>query len=89
MVGPDAATMMANVTNLAWFGPLKGLQKLFFRTPMVHAFILGSEAYHDYYRWPLKDRRVFEQWREATPWGRLFQEYERRGVSAGPVATGA
>lgn len=62
--------------NLAWFGPLKPMQKLFFRTPMVHAFIFGSEAYHDYYRWPLKDRKVFEQWRRETHWGKLFQKYE-------------
>ncbi len=62
--------------NLAWFGPLKSMQKLFFHTPMVHAFILGSEAYHDYYRWPLKDRRTFEEWREKTEWGKLFQQYE-------------
>jgi uncharacterized protein (DUF362 family) len=64
--------------NLAWFGPLRGMQKLFFRTPMVHFFIFGSEAYHDYYRWPLKDRAVFEQWKEGTPWGSLFRDYEKR-----------
>ncbi len=68
--------------NLAWFGPLKGMQNLFFRTPMVHAFIIGSEAYHDYYRWPLRDRHVFEIWRATTPWGKLFAEYEKRTVSA-------
>lgn len=62
--------------NLAWFGPLKSMQKLFFHTPMVYAFIFGSEAYHDYYRWPLKDRKTFEQWRENTHWGKLFQKYE-------------
>ncbi|MBI1803453.1 MAG: DUF362 domain-containing protein [Ignavibacteriae bacterium] len=62
--------------NLAWFGPLKGMQKLFFHTPMVHAFILGSEAYHDYYRWPLKDRKTFEDWRKNTHWGQLFRQYE-------------
>ncbi len=67
--------------NLAWFGPLKGMQNLFFRTPMVHAFIFGSEAYHDYYRWPVKDRRIFERWRSGTPWGALFRTYERRGES--------
>jgi uncharacterized protein (DUF362 family) len=75
--------------NLAWFGPLKGMQKLFFRTPMVHAFILGSETYHDYYRWPVRDRKVFEQWRLNTPWGRLFQEYERRGTAVPAVPAGA
>ncbi|MBP1648919.1 MAG: hypothetical protein H6Q30_2364 [Bacteroidetes bacterium] len=72
--------------NLAWFGPLKGLQKLFFRTPLVHAFILGSETYHDYYRWPVKDRQVFEEWKRRTPWGRLFTDYEAREQSAGSMS---
>ncbi len=63
--------------NLAWFGPLRAFQKLFFRTPMVHAFVLGSELYHDYYRWPFRDRRVFNSWCETTSWGHLFQEYGR------------
>jgi hypothetical protein len=71
--------------NLAWFGPLKGMQKLFFRTPMVHAFIFGSEAYHDYYRWPLRDRHVFELWRATTPWGQLFAEYEKRPAGSVPA----
>ncbi len=66
--------------NLAWFGPLKGMQNLFFRTPMVLAFIFGSEAYHDYYRWPIRDRRIFEKWRAGTPWGILFQKYERNST---------
>ncbi|MGA9121429.1 MAG: DUF362 domain-containing protein [Bacteroidota bacterium] len=61
--------------NLAWFGPLRGLQKLFFHTPMVHAFVMGSEIYHDYYRWPLKDKRVFAHWRDNTSWGQMFQQY--------------
>jgi uncharacterized protein (DUF362 family) len=65
--------------NMAWFGPLKGMQNLFFRTPMVHAFIFGSEAYHDYYRWPLRDRQVFEHWKSTTPWGGLFESYESKG----------
>ncbi len=62
--------------NLAWFGPLRPMQRLFFRTPMVHLFIFGSEAYHDYYRWPLRDRQVFEEWKASTGWGKLFQKYE-------------
>ena len=64
--------------DLLWFGPLKGFQKLFFHTPLVHLFIFGSEAYHDYYRWPLKDRRTFERWKRDTAWGQLFEQYETR-----------
>ena len=56
---------------------MKRFQKLFFHTPLVNVFIFGSEAYHDYYRWPLKDRRTFENWKAETAWGRLFEAYER------------
>jgi uncharacterized protein (DUF362 family) len=62
--------------DLLWFGPLKGLQKLFFHTPLVNIFILASELYHDYYRWPMVDRKVFENWKKSTAWGQLFTKYE-------------
>jgi uncharacterized protein (DUF362 family) len=74
-VGDNSAS---RVGDLLWFGPLKSLQKLFFQTPLVGIFILGSELYHDYYRWPFKDRKVFKRWKRETPWGRLFAEYEPR-----------
>src|SRR5689334_1870966 len=68
-VGDNGASM---VGDALWFGPLKRFQKLFFHTPLVNVFVLGSELYHDYYRWPLRDRRVFEAWCQGTTWGRLF-----------------
>lgn len=80
-VGDNGASM---VGDLIWFGPLKRMQKLFFHTPLVKAFVLGSEVYHDYYRWPLRDRKVFEAWREQTEWGQLFDRYQERGTLAGP-----
>jgi len=61
--------------DLLWFGPLKRLQKIFFRTPFVNLFIFGSELYHDYYRWPFRDQRVFKRWLKETQWGRLFDSY--------------
>jgi len=61
--------------DLIWFGPLKRFQKLFFHTPMVNLFIAASEVYHDYFRWPVKDKRVFDKWRRGTEWGRLFDRY--------------
>ena len=64
-VGDNLASMAGDIM---WFGPLKSLQKLFFHTPLVNVFVFGSEAYHDYYRWPMKDRRTFEQWRTKTHW---------------------
>jgi hypothetical protein len=71
-VGDNGASM---VGNLLWYGPLRHLQHLFFRTPLVHLFIFGSEFYHDYYRWPVRDRRVFTRWLRSSPWGRLFDAY--------------
>jgi uncharacterized protein (DUF362 family) len=71
--------LASRVGDLLWFSPLKAIQNFFFRTPLVNVFILGSEAYHDYYRWPLKDRRVFEGWLAATGWGRLFRRYASIG----------
>jgi uncharacterized protein (DUF362 family) len=67
--------LASRVGDLLWFSPLKRIQNFFFRTPLVNIFIFGSEAYHDYFRWPLKDRRTFESWLAATPWGQLFQRY--------------
>jgi uncharacterized protein (DUF362 family) len=65
---------------LSWYGPTKVLQKLLFHTPLVHATSFVSEAYHDYYRWPTREKRIFEQWREETPWGRLFAAYLEKGT---------
>jgi len=81
-VGDNGASL---VGDLLWFSPLKRFQKLFFRTPLVKLFIFGSEAYHDYYRWPLRDRRAFERWRRDTPWGRLFARYESGEFDRAPV----
>jgi uncharacterized protein (DUF362 family) len=73
-VGDNGASVIG---DLMWFGPMKRFQKIFFHTPLVNAFIFGSEAYHDYYRWPMKDRKTFETWKDGTSWGRLFAAYER------------
>ncbi len=70
--------------DLIWFGPLKRLQKLFFRTPLVNGFILASEIYHDLYRWRLLDRRAFERWCETTEWGQLFLRYAQMGPQGQP-----
>lgn len=79
-VGDNGASL---VGDLLWFSRLKNLQKLFFRTPLVKVFIFGSEVYHDWYRWPLRDRVVFEQWKQETGWGRLFETYAKEGTLSG------
>jgi uncharacterized protein (DUF362 family) len=67
--------MASHVGDLLWFGPFKMLQKLFFHTPLVHLFVFGSESYHDWYRWPMRDRHIYEKWLNGTEWGKLFQSY--------------
>ena len=74
-VGDNIASMAG---DLLWFSPLRKFQNVFFRTPLVNFFIFGSEAYHDYYRWPIMDRRVFNKWLKTTQWGKLFGEYDPR-----------
>ena len=83
-VGDNGASVIG---DLMWFGPMKRFQKLFFHTPLVNAFIMGSEFYHDYYRWPRKDKQTFETWKSETHWGKLFDAYIH-GISeriTGPV----
>jgi len=67
-------TFASRVGHVVWFGPLKSLQKLFFHTPVVFIFILGSYLYHDYFWFPTKGKSRIRQWMK-TPWGRLFETY--------------
>jgi uncharacterized protein (DUF362 family) len=72
---------------MAWYGPTKVLQKIVTRPPLVAGPILFSEVFHDYYHWPLKEKKVFERWRESSQWGRLFAKYELEGAQgARPAA---
>jgi uncharacterized protein (DUF362 family) len=80
--------LASHAGDMLWFGPLKRMQKLLFHTPLVNAFIFASEAYHDFYRWPMKDRRTFETWKAETHWGRLFETYERGQAGPPPPRQG-
>ena len=71
-VGNNAASF---VGNLIWFGPLKSLQRLFFRTPLVYMFVFGSFFYHDFIYWPLKAKPQMEAFKKTSKWGKLFDEY--------------
>lgn len=62
----------------AWYGPTRFLQKLVLRTPLVIFPILYSEVYHDYIRWPLRERRIYQRWLAESPWGALFAHYQAR-----------
>ena len=65
----------SRVGRLLWFTPLARIQSLFFRTPLVHAFIWGSAAYHDHFWWPVHGTKRMAEIAK-TGWGQLFQAYE-------------
>ncbi|MDQ7782060.1 MAG: DUF362 domain-containing protein [Desulfomonilaceae bacterium] len=71
-VGNNTAS---RVGNFIWFGPLKPLQNLFFRTPLVYLFVFGSFFYHDYIYWPLRAKPQMESFKKTGKWGRLFDSY--------------
>lgn len=68
--------LASRVGDLLWFGPLKRLQKLFFRTPLVYIFVLASEIYHDRVWWNFKGKKIFNEWKKQSPWGRLWVRYQ-------------
>jgi uncharacterized protein (DUF362 family) len=58
-----------------YWGPLKPLEKFLLRTAVAPWSYAASIAYHDYYWYPsIGKARVREAL--ATPWGRLFRNYE-------------
>lgn len=71
---------------LSWYGPTRVLQKALFRTPLVIFPTFIGEVEQDYMHWPLKFKRVAEEWQTATDWGQLFREYQRAGCLCGQVA---
>ncbi len=71
-VGDNAASRVGDVL---WFSPMRIFQKLFFRTPLVYAFVFGSFFYHDFLWWPTKGKRIQAGVRKRTKWGKLFTSY--------------
>ncbi|MBU0976392.1 MAG: DUF362 domain-containing protein [Patescibacteria group bacterium] len=69
-------TMHKKLAWLGWYGPTKFLQKLIFHTPIVNIPILWSEVYHDYYRWNVKEKKIFKEWLKNSDWGKMFARYE-------------
>jgi Domain of unknown function (DUF362) len=70
----------SRIGDLMWFGPLKGLQKLFFHTPLVYLFVFGSFFYHDYAWYPTVGRRRIERYKRDSKWMRLFEQYPEAEV---------
>jgi hypothetical protein len=70
--------LASRVGDLLWFGALRRVQNLFFRTPLVHAFAAGSHLYHDEWWWRRHGRRRMARLERESAWGRLFASYEPR-----------
>lgn len=71
-VGNNAASV---VGKLIWFGPLRSIQRLFFRTPLVYLFVFGSFFYHDFVYWPFTAKPQMEAFKKTSKWGKLFDSY--------------
>ena len=71
-VGDNFASL---VGDFIWFGPLKWAQRFFFHTPVVYLFVFGSFFYHDYIWYPLKGKRIWNDYLK-TPWGQLFERWQ-------------
>jgi len=67
--------LASRVGHGAWFGPFASVQRLFFHTPLVYAFIFASFAYHDYVWWPTVGRVRQKRLRRTSGWARLFDAY--------------
>ncbi|MFH1824320.1 MAG: DUF362 domain-containing protein [Candidatus Firestonebacteria bacterium] len=65
----------SHIGHTLWFGPLKKIQKLFFRTPLVYLFVFSSFFYHDFIWWPLIGKKIQKEMAFNTKWGKLFQKY--------------
>jgi uncharacterized protein (DUF362 family) len=72
--------LASRVGDFIWFGPLKRVQKLFFRTPLVHLFVAGSYVYHDWIWWPLIGKRRMKALQSRGEWGRFFAGYSAGGL---------
>ena len=70
--GHNAAT---GFVKYFWWGFLSPLQKLFFHTPLVYFFVLGSYIFHDYIWYPVKGIPRVRKWLKNTKWGKLFMKY--------------
>jgi uncharacterized protein (DUF362 family) len=63
------------VGNTLWFSPMRFIQNLFFKTPLVHGFIKGSSYFHDDYWWHRHGRKRMKNVENKSQWGKLFRDY--------------
>jgi uncharacterized protein (DUF362 family) len=73
-------TLASKGQKLIYHGPLKPLEKVLLRSPLVPWSYLASRLYHDGYWYPFvgvpRKKQILD-----TDWGRLFLSYEPKGRS--------
>ena len=71
-------TLASKGQKLIYHGPLKPLEKILLRSPLVPWSYFASRLYHDGYWYPFvgipRKKKVLE-----SEWGQLFREYEPKG----------
>ena len=82
---PHQDTLASRGQKLIYWGPLKPLEHLLLRTPIVPWSFFASRLYHDGYWYPTHGKPRVKQIL-GTEWGRLFEKYGRTGTINGEQA---
>ena len=76
---PFEDTLASRGQKLIYWGPLKPLENMLLRSPIVPWSYAASRLYHDGYWYPTKGMpRVKEIL--TTDWGKLFEQYGKTGT---------
>jgi uncharacterized protein (DUF362 family) len=67
-------TFASRGQKLIYHGPLKPLEKLLLRSPLVPWSYLASNLYHNWYWYHVHGKRRIQQVKQG-PWGQLFDRY--------------
>ena len=67
-------TLASRGQKLIYWGPLKPLENLLLRSPIVPWSYFASRAYHDGFWYPINGKPRVEKIL-ATDWGKLFERY--------------
>jgi uncharacterized protein (DUF362 family) len=70
----DANTLASRGQKLIYHGPLKPLENLLLRSPIVPWAYFASRLYHDAFWYPSIGKKRVERMMDSE-WGRLFQTY--------------
>ncbi len=71
----QAQTFASRGQHMIYHGPLKPLEKILLRSPLVPWSYLASRLYHDGYWYPFVGKKRVEMIMK-TEWGKLFRDYD-------------